>query len=219
MSIDQIAFQISLWALPLLLAVTVHEAAHAWAALKLGDHSAFLLGRVSLNPLKHIDPMGTVIVPVLLLSMGSPLMFGWAKPVPVNTRRLKNLKRDEALIAVAGPLSNLLMALAWAVVLKITMWGPWPWPQAHMWLLANSQRGLMINCLLCVFNMLPFPPLDGSKVLFAFLPRSLYPVYSAIEPYGLLMLVGLLFTGILTPGIQWMVYTMTSSIVMLLGIR
>jgi Zn-dependent protease len=216
----QLLFQLSVWALPLLLAITVHEAAHAWAALRLGDKTAFLLGRVTLNPVKHIDPIGTIILPLLLLITSSPLMFAWAKPVPINLRNLKHYHRDQALIAAAGPLSNIMLAILWAATIKViflispatTKHGPW------VWLYENAHRGLIINCLLAVFNALPIPPLDGSKILFAILPIKLRSTITWMEDYGFYIILILILTGVLTPLILTLTRALMSGISMILGL-
>ncbi len=192
---------IAAWALPVLFAITLHEAAHGWVANKLGDKTALLLGRVTLNPLKHIDPIGTVIVPIVLLFLskmsGTPFIFGWAKPVPVNWNNFKNPKRDKILVAFAGPLSNFLMALGWAFILKI---GLMLQPQfgSLVALIFMGKAGILINLILMVLNLIPIPPLDGSRVVSTLLPPNLEEAYSRLEPYGFFILLALLWTGILS---------------------
>lgn len=187
---------ISIWALPVLFAITFHEMAHAWAADRLGDSTARMLGRISANPLKHIDPVGTVVVPLVLLSLGG-FVFGWAKPAPVNTRNLRSPKRDMALIAAAGPLSNLLMALIWALIMKIGMmlYQDLNWVGAPLTLM--GQAGIAINVILFILNMLPLPPLDGGRVLSGVLPNQYADMLERVEPYGFFILIGLLVTGVL----------------------
>lgn len=191
---------IAAWLLPVLFAITLHEVAHGWVANKLGDKTALLLGRVTLNPLKHIDPIGTVIVPIVLLILskmtGSIFIFGWAKPVPVNWNNFKNPKRDKVLVALAGPLSNFLMALFWALIMKI---GILLQPQFNplVALIFMGQAGILINLILMVLNLIPIPPLDGSRVVSSLLPPRAEDIYSRIEPYGFFILLALLWTGIL----------------------
>ncbi len=186
--------KISIWAIPVLLAVTLHEAAHGWMARYFGDRTAELLGRLSLNPLRHIDPIGTVLVPGLLLAVGAPL-FGWAKPVPVATSALRNPRRAMILVALAGPAANLLMALAWcSVLVAIT--------QVHgngtlnRWIGAMAQAGIWTNAILAVFNLLPIPPLDGGRVLAGLLPPRLGARLEKIEPIGLFIVIGLSVFGL-----------------------
>jgi len=184
------------WALPVLFAITVHEVAHGWVARKLGDPTAMMLGRLTLNPLKHIDPIGTVLVPLALMMLGG-FIFGWAKPVPVTWENLKNPKRDMALVAVAGPLSNLLMAIGWALIMKLGFtlgnqfaWLAWP-------LIYMGGAGITINAVLMLLNLLPIPPLDGGRVLAGLLPGPWAWQLSRIEPYGFMILLALLATGML----------------------
>ena len=187
---------VAIWALPVLFAITVHEVSHGWVARKLGDPTAMMLGRLTLNPWKHIDPVGTVLVPLVLLLMGG-FIFGWAKPVPVTWENLKNPKRDMALVAVAGPLSNLVMAIGWALVMKIGLL----LGDSHEWLalplIYMAQAGIAINVILMLLNLLPVPPLDGGRVMTGLLPEQLSWKFSRIEPYGLIIIVALLATGML----------------------
>lgn len=188
--------KIAVWALPALFAITVHEASHGFAARALGDRTAEMLGRLSLNPLRHIDPVGTIIVPLVLLALGG-WVFGWAKPVPVNVRNLPHPRRDMALVAAAGPLSNLAMALGWGLLLKFCLTAgdqgsPW------MFLMATASAGIAINLVLAVLNLLPLPPLDGGRVLAGVVPESMARTLDRIEPYGMLILVAALATGVLS---------------------
>lgn len=187
--------KIAVWAVPVLLAITVHEASHGYAARALGDRTAEALGRLSLNPIRHIDPVGTILVPGILLVLGG-FLFGWAKPVPVNMRNLAHPRRDMALVAIAGPLSNLLMALGWGLLLKLalTMGGT-----DGVWIgvRAMAVAGIVINLILMVLNLLPLPPLDGGRVLTGLLPERWASKLDRIEPYGLLILIALLATGLL----------------------
>ena len=187
---------LSVWALPILFAVTMHEVAHGWVARALGDSTAEELGRLSLNPIRHIDPIGTILVPLLLLLVGG-FVFGWAKPVPVDMRRLNNPKRDMALVAVAGPLSNLAMALCWALIAKVgtLFYGELNW--VSLPLIYMGQVGIAINLILMILNLLPLPPLDGGRVLAGILPDSLASGLARIEPFGLFIVLGLLAFGIL----------------------
>ena len=193
---DELLRQLSGLALPVLLAITLHEAAHGWVADRLGDHTARVLGRVTLNPLRHIDPLGTVLLPLGMYAL-TGFLFGWAKPVPVNPRNLAHPRRDMAIVAAAGPLSNLAMAVLWSLVIVLGAWlhavSEWvSGPLVYM-----GAAGVLINSVLLVLNMLPLPPLDGGRVLVGLLPLRLARVVSRVEPYGLMILVALLMTGIL----------------------
>jgi Zn-dependent protease len=194
--------QVAVWALPLLFAITIHEVAHGWVARQLGDPTAMMLGRLTLNPLKHIDPVGTVLVPLTLIVMsqfmGSGLfIFGWAKPVPITAENLRNPKRDMALVAVAGPMSNLLMALLWALIMKLAVTLPGGALNLNLPLAYMADAGIKINILLMVLNLIPLPPLDGGRVLVSLLPNPLAWKFSRIEQYGLMILLLLMVTGIL----------------------
>ncbi len=188
--------RIAVWSLPVLFAITVHEVAHGWVARQLGDPTAMMLGRLTLNPIKHIDPVGTVLVPLLML-MFSPFIFGWAKPVPVTWENLKHPKRDMALVAVAGPLANLLMALFWVLVLRAGIGINPELPWLGTYLFYAGQAGIVINLVLMVLNLLPIPPLDGGRVLSGLLPGPWSWQLDRIEPYGLLILLLLLLSGVL----------------------
>lgn len=188
--------RIAIWTLPLIFGITVHEVAHGWMARRLGDPTAMMLGRLTLNPVKHIDPVGTLLVPILMLIL-TPFVFGWAKPVPVTWENLKNPKRDMALVAFAGPASNLLMALFWALILKIGVMfsGESNWIATYMVYVGSV--GVLINVVLAVLNLLPIPPLDGSRVLSAALPGPWAGQFSRLESYGFILLLLLLVTGVL----------------------
>lgn len=182
--------------LPIVLGITLHEAAHGYAALHLGDDTAARAGRISLNPLRHIDPWGTVILPLLLIVLtGGKFIFGYAKPVPVNFGRLFDPKRDMFWVAFAGPLSNLLQTVVWAILLKLT----WSLPASDYTLpmATMSQIGITANLVLMVLNLLPLPPLDGGRILVSLLPMSLARRVARLERYGFVILLALLFTGIL----------------------
>ncbi|AGA33095.1 peptidase M50 [Thioalkalivibrio nitratireducens DSM 14787] len=190
---------IAIWTLPVLFAITVHEAAHGYVARALGDTTAAMLGRLTLNPLKHIDPVGTIAVPLGLLTIssltpGPPFVFGWAKPVPVNTRNLGHPQRDMAVVAVAGPLANLAMAVGWALVIKVGLAVDHAYSLALVYM---GMAGIAINVLLMVLNLLPLPPLDGGRVVAGFLPARAASRFERIEPYGLLIVLALLVTGLL----------------------
>lgn len=184
---------IAVWALPVIFAVTVHEASHGYVANYFGDKTAKMLGRLTLNPIKHIDPIGTIAIPGFLMLIGATFIFGWAKPVPVSSRNLKNPKRDMAFIAAAGPLSNLIMALLWSMVCKLSTIITIDWMIKPMFLMGIA--GIQINLVLMLLNLLPIPPLDGSKVLYNFLKGKAAHVYDQIEPYGFVILVLLIMTG------------------------
>ena len=188
---DDVAYQISVWLLPVLLAVTFHEASHGFVAWRLGDDTAKRLGRVTFNPLRHIDPFGTVILPaMLLLATGGRMMFGFAKPVPVDFARLRRPRRDMVLVAAAGPGINLAMAFAAALLVARIPAQP---GQALEWIGYNLFNVVWINVLLAVFNMLPLPPLDGGRVAVGLLPDVLAKPLSRLEPYGFFVIIGLLF--------------------------
>ena len=179
-----------MWILPVILAITLHEAAHGWAASKLGDPTARLMGRVTLNPLPHIDVFGTLILPAMLLVMKAPFLFGYAKPVPVNFSRLNNPRRDMALVALAGPASNLLLATLAALLFHVVELAP---SAAEDWLVENLRNLFLLNLVLAVFNMLPIPPLDGGRVLVSLLPDALAWRVAKLERAGLLLVILLLF--------------------------
>lgn len=189
--------KILLWAIPLIFAITVHEVAHGYVANKLGDPTAKNLGRITLNPIKHIDPVGTIIIPGVLLMLGG-IVFGWAKPVPVNWRNLGKIRRDMALVAAAGPFANLLMALLWAVVAKV---GQGLYAAEYLRpgfiLFSMGSIGIQINFVLLILNLLPIPPLDGSRVVMSFLKGTAAIYYAKIEPFGFIILIGLLVIGLL----------------------
>jgi len=186
-----IAYTASVWVLPILLAITLHEAAHGWVAWRLGDETAFRLGRVTFNPLKHIDLFGTILLPALmLLASGGRLMFGFAKPVPVNFRALSHPRRDMVLVALAGPASNILIAIAATASLHATVFLD---GEFREWVTINLINAIRINLLLCVFNMIPLPPLDGGRVAVGLLPPTLARQFSRIERFGFIILLSALF--------------------------
>jgi len=180
----------STWVLPVLLAITLHEASHGFVAHRCGDDTAWRLGRVTFNPLKHIDPFGTILLPGLLLVMHAPFLFGYAKPVPVNFSALRHPRRDMVLVAGAGPGINVAMAFAAALLVHVV--GALP-TGAREWTLMNLENAIVINVVLAVFNMIPLPPLDGGRVAVGLLPNVLAVPLAALERYGMLIIIGLLF--------------------------
>lgn len=194
MDILSIVVAVVVAAVPVIFAITVHEVAHGWTALQFGDPTAQAAGRLTLNPIKHIDPIGTLILPIGLLVMsGGQMAFGWAKPVPVAFQNLRNPRRDMILVAAAGPASNLAMAMGWALLLSFLLSQA---PEAASGWPANMcLTGITINVLLAVFNMLPIPPLDGGRVLAGLLPPDMANVVHRIEPFGFLIVILLLVTG------------------------
>ena len=195
MNEDNIIYAITIWALPVLLAITLHEAAHGWVAKQLGDHTARLQGRLSMNPLRHVDPIGTVLLPIVLLVIGG-FVFGWAKPVPVDPRNFKKPREHMALVALAGPMSNLIMAAFWALMLSLSAHA-----LANTWigypLSLMAQAGIIINLILMVLNLFPLPPLDGGRIMVGMLKPAMALKYARIEPYGFWILIVLIFTGVL----------------------
>ncbi len=185
--------KITVYAIPLIFAITLHEAAHAYAARYFGDSTAYMLGRMTLNPIKHIDPVWTILVPIVTLLV-SPFVFGAAKPVPVNFGALRNPKRDMIWVAAAGPLANLAMMVAWAIIAKIAIVLGGAGPMYFLALVGEA--GVFVNALLMVFNLFPLLPLDGGRILMGLLPNKLAYAFSRTEPYGMLILVALLVTGI-----------------------
>jgi len=188
---------IVLWAVPVVFAITLHEAAHGYVAKLFGDQTAWMLGRVTANPIKHIDPIGTILVPAALLMLakfgGGGFIFGWAKPVPINFGNLRNPKRDMFWVAGAGPMANFGMALLWGILAKATADGA----MASDGLLTMADAGIQVNLMLMALNLLPILPLDGGRIAVSLLPRSLAAGYARLEPYGFMVVIVLLATGVL----------------------
>jgi Zn-dependent protease len=183
------AYQLSVWVLPLIIAITFHEAAHGFVAHRLGDDTAYNLGRVSFNPIRHIDPFGTLLLPGVLLLSHSPFLFGYAKPVPVRFANLRNPRIDMVLVALAGPATNIILATLAAACFHVVPLVPADYAQ---WVADNLKNMVLINVVLAIFNMLPIPPLDGGRVAVGLLPRPLAIPLAALEPFGMLILVGIL---------------------------
>ncbi len=200
--------------IPVLFAIVVHEVAHGWVAKLHGDQTAYLMGRLTLNPFKHIDPIGTVLVPlIMIVTLG--FAFGWAKPVPIDWRNLRNPRRDMVLVAVAGPASNLLMALGWGLIMAIGAHLPASLAAFAVPLMLMAKIGVIINIVLMVFNLFPLPPLDGGRVATGLLPPSLAMPLARLEPFGLIIIVVLLATGLLGK-IIWPFVAVISQFVLLL---
>ncbi|KXJ47765.1 MAG: peptidase [Cycloclasticus sp. Phe_18] len=209
--------RIAIWALPVIFAITVHEVAHGWVASKLGDNTARNLGRLTLNPISHMDLLGTVIVPVVLLFLGG-FMFGWAKPVPVNWNNLKNPKRDMVYVAIAGPLTNLLMAVAWGAIMKIGFLLGASNEFISTPLIYMGYAGIFINAVLMMLNLLPILPLDGGRVLAGLLPQKISYEFSKLERFGFPILVAIIAFGWLSKILGPPVYFLQTSIFKIFGI-
>lgn len=191
--------QIAVWILPVLFAITFHEAAHAWVAYKLGDNTAMMLGRLSFNPINHIDPIGSVVVPIVTLIISNfSFVFGWAKPVPIRSSNFANPRRDLAIATAAGPLANLLMAFLWAGCMKLALLTNPQGSMVAVFVILAAKAGILINLVLAFLNLIPLPPLDGSKIVMAFLSARQSIKYEKIEPFGFFILLALMFTGVLS---------------------
>ncbi len=184
---------IVVWILPVIFAITVHEVAHGWVARRKGDPTAFMLGRLTLNPVKHIDLLGTIVIPGLLLLSGTGFIFGWAKPVPVDSRNFKKPVKDMALVAVAGPVANILMAIGWALIARIGV--VLNVEAVSLPLIYTGIAGISINLILALINLIPIPPLDGSRIITAFLPSRWAWQYNRLERYGFILLLLLIYTN------------------------
>jgi Zn-dependent protease len=215
---QQFLYVASTWVVPAVLAITLHEAAHGFVAHWFGDDTAWRLGRVSLNPVKHIDPIGTILLPALLLLTHAPFLFGYAKPVPVNFRALRQPRRDMVWVAAAGPATNLLMATAAGLLAHIVGLLP---ASAERWFLQNLENAIVINAILAVFNMLPLPPLDGGRVAVGLLPDVLAAPLARLERYGMLIMIGLIFVlpmlgaqiGVDLNVLGWLISAPTNSVI------
>ncbi len=220
-SLNSIILGIAIYALPVIFAITLHEAAHGYVAKHYGDLTAYMEGRITLNPIKHIDPVGTIIVPLTLfiigkVTMGTGFLFGWAKPVPVNFSQLRHPKRDMLWVAAAGPGANLFMACCWALIIKLGLAFPENIYAKPMILMGMA--GIEINLILMVLNLLPLPPLDGGRMAVSLLPHRLAYQFSKIEPYGFMILLLLLMTGVLSAIILPFIILMKQLIVWVFGL-
>jgi Zn-dependent protease len=192
---DELIQKIAVYAIPVLLAITLHEAAHGYVAARFGDRTALMLGRVTLNPFKHIDPIGTVLMPILLyLATGGAFLFGYAKPVPVNFRNLNNPRRDTALVALAGPASNYLQALLWGIVAIVVSGSG----VEERFFYEVAKAGVLVNVIMAVFNLFPLPPLDGGRILVSLLPYRQASALERVEPYGFFIVMALIVAGVVS---------------------
>ena len=208
--------KIIIWAVPVVFAITVHEVAHGWVACQLGDATAKSSGRLTLNPLKHIDPVGTVVLPIILLYIGG-FVFGWARPVPVTWQNLGHPRRDMALVAIAGPAANLIMMVFWAFLARvILMINPFPTGLLELIIIMCS-AGIIINIVLMVVNLIPLLPLDGGRIMTSLLPPRIAVAYARLEPFGLIIIVILLATGLFAKYLAPVVFAIETFIYQLVG--
>lgn len=210
--------RIVVWILPVIFAITVHEVAHGWVAKKYGDNTAASLGRLTLNPLKHIDLVGTIILPGLLLITGTGFIFGWAKPVPVDSRYFKNPRQDMAIVALAGPASNLLMAIGWALIARLGVAVGLGNEAIAMPLIYSGIAGISINLILMLLNLLPIPPLDGSRILSGMLPSYWAWQFNKLERFGFIILLGMLYFNVLSVILAYPKYVLEQWFMTLAGL-
>lgn len=217
MSMDLLQ-KILIWIIPLLFAITVHEVAHGWVALKFGDKTALMMGRLTLNPIKHIDLIGTIIVPGILLVLGG-FIFGWAKPVPVTQRNLRNPRMNMAVVALAGPMANLVMAVLWALIMRLGFFIHQEGLAIGRPVIWMGQAGIFVNLMLMILNLLPIPPLDGGRIVSNILPPRVAYHYDRLEPFGFLILLILLVTGILAGVLGPLVFGSARMLMGLVGVN
>lgn len=193
LSMNELIQTFAVYALPIVFAITLHEAAHAYAAKYFGDTTAYAQGRMSLNPIKHIDPIGTLLIPIVLYFVGSPFLFGYAKPVPVNFGNLRNPKKQMAFVALAGPLANLVMALMWLLLIIVLH----AFNSSEEFFMRMAQAGVLTNLVIFAFNMFPVPPLDGGRIMTSILPHKYAYKFAQLEPYGFFIVLALMFLNVL----------------------